>query len=80
MRKLFIGFIRGYQTLLSPLLPFNHCRYYPSCSEYTVEAVEKHGPVMGSFLGIRRVLRCHPFSRRDIYDPVPDANVTSRKG
>ena len=62
--------IRGYQAFVSPLLP-SACRYTPTCSAYALEAVEKHGPLKGSFLAFKRVLRCNPFSRGG-YDPVPD--------
>ena len=63
--------IKAYQVVLSPLLPFNQCRFEPSCSHYAVEAFEKHGPVKGLVLAVRRVLRCHPLYRGDVYDPVP---------
>ena len=61
--------IRFYQTFISPLLP-DSCRYYPTCSEYFIEAVKKYGPFKGSFLGIKRILRCHP-GHPGGYDPVP---------
>jgi len=79
MRKLFVVLIRTYQAALSPVLPFNHCRFYPSCSDYAIEAIEKHGIVSGTTLGIRRILRCHPLSRHGGYDPVPERN-TQNKG
>lgn len=63
--------VRTYQAALSPLLPFNQCRYQPSCSEYAVEALEKHGFLKGLSLAVRRILRCHPLSRKSVYDPVP---------
>lgn len=69
MRNLLIGFVRGYQYLIGPLLG-NHCRYYPSCSHYTVEALETHGAVQGSWMALRRLLRCHPWHPGG-YDPVP---------
>jgi uncharacterized protein len=69
MRKLLIGLVHGYQYLISPLLG-NHCRFYPSCSHYAVEAIETHGPGHGSWLALRRVLRCHPWHPGGV-DPVP---------
>ena len=69
MRTVLVLFVRGYQVTLSPLLPA-WCRYYPSCSAYAIEALEKHGAVRGSWLALRRIARCHPF-RPGGYDPVP---------
>jgi putative membrane protein insertion efficiency factor len=63
--------IRGYQACLSPLM-WSACRYYPTCSHYTYEAIERHGLGRGVWLGVKRLLRCHPFTRRRGYDPVPD--------
>ncbi len=65
---LMIGLIRIYQLAVSPLLPAC-CRYYPSCSEYAVQALRKHGPFRGSLMAARRLLRCHPWSPGG-YDPV----------
>ena len=61
--------IRGYQLTLSHLM-FTQCRFEPSCSRYTYEAVERYGALRGSWLGIRRILKCHPFHAGG-YDPVP---------
>ena len=66
---LFIGLIRFYQIFLSPLFPPS-CRFYPSCSNYALEAVRRHGPFKGFFLTVKRILRCHPYCKGG-YDPVP---------
>jgi len=65
---LFIGLIEIYRRFLSPMLPPT-CRYEPSCSLYTVQAIEKYGVLKGLFMGILRVLRCHPFARGG-FDPL----------
>lgn len=70
MKKIFIGLIRGYQKFISPLFPPS-CRYYPTCSNYSVQAIQKHGAIKGSIMGISRILRCHPFVKGG-YDPVPE--------
>ena len=67
--RLFVLLIRGYQVTLSPLLP-SACRYQPTCSQYTLEAVERHGAIRGTWLGAKRIARCHPFHPGG-YDPVP---------
>lgn len=66
-----IGLVRGYRLLISPLLPFNQCRFLPTCSEYAIEALHKHGAWRGTGLAARRILRCHPYSKHSGYDPVP---------
>jgi len=68
-RKVLIFPIRVYQRVLSPLLP-NRCRFYPTCSHYAVEAIEKHGAIRGLWLAIKRILKCHPLHPGG-YDPVP---------
>jgi uncharacterized protein len=69
MKTLLIALLRTYQYAISPFLG-RRCRYYPSCSEYAVEAVEKHGAIKGGWLGVKRVCRCHPWHPGG-YDPVP---------
>jgi len=66
---LFIMLLRMYKLIISPWLP-NACRFYPTCSVYAVNAVTKHGVLKGSFLAVKRVLRCNPFFEGG-YDPVP---------
>jgi putative membrane protein insertion efficiency factor len=68
-RRCLVGLIRGYQIVLSPLLPPS-CRFYPSCSQYALEAVNRHGAMKGTWLAARRLARCHPFNPGG-YDPVP---------
>jgi len=69
LQPLFIILIRGYQLFISPLLPPT-CRYSPSCSHYGIDALKKHGAFTGSWLTIKRILRCHPWAKGG-YDPVP---------
>lgn len=67
--RAFIGLIRGYQLLLSPILG-PRCRHLPTCSEYAAEAIARHGVFRGGCLAVRRVVRCHPWGTSG-YDPVP---------
>lgn len=69
MKRLAIFLIRFYQRAISPLLG-PHCRYYPTCSQYALEAVEKYGVWKGGYLALRRIARCHPYHEGG-YDPVP---------
>ncbi len=69
--------IRAYRYAVSPMLP-PACRFYPSCSEYALEALGVHGPVRGSWLAVRRVCRCHPWNSGGL-DPVPPAGEPSRR-
>lgn len=69
MKHLIILLVRGYQFLLSPLLPPNTCRFTPTCSAYMIDAVTKYGAVAGVWKGIKRVFRCHPFHPGG-YDPA----------
>jgi len=68
MRKLIVAILRFYKLALSPMLP-SACRYYPSCSDYMRQAVEKYGPARGVWMGIKRIARCHPFHQGGL-DPV----------
>ena len=70
MRRLFISCIKAYRYFISPLMA-SHCRFYPSCSSYAIQALEKHGVIKGCWLMLKRLLRCHPFNAGG-YDPVPD--------
>ena len=69
MKRLLLAAIRFYRRHISPLRK-PCCRYIPTCSEYALEAVEKYGPWKGSWLALKRLLRCHPFHKGG-YDPVP---------
>jgi len=69
MKYVLLALIRAYQYLLRPLLGAN-CRFYPSCSDYAREAVERYGALRGSWLALRRISRCHPYHPGG-YDPVP---------
>ncbi|MCR4841284.1 MAG: membrane protein insertion efficiency factor YidD [Lachnospiraceae bacterium] len=70
MKKLLIKFIRFYQRRLSGMKRVPTCIYTPTCSQYAIEAIEKYGSIKGTYLAVRRILRCHPF-RKGGYDPVP---------
>ncbi len=68
MKKIFIYLIEEYQKYISPIIGDN-CKYYPSCSEYTKQAIYKYGAIKGIFFGIKRIIRCNPFSKGG-YDPL----------
>ena len=68
MKSILLFFVRAYQVVLSPYLP-NACRYSPTCSEYMVQAVQKHGAMKGGWLGLKRIARCHPWGGHG-HDPV----------
>ncbi|WP_234735403.1 membrane protein insertion efficiency factor YidD [Tellurirhabdus bombi] len=69
MKTLLIVLVRFYQGAISPYLP-NACRYTPTCSQYMIEAVQKHGAIRGGWMGLKRISRCHPWGGCG-YDPVP---------
>lgn len=69
--------IKFYQYSISPLIP-RSCRHVPTCSQYTIEALKTHGPLKGLYLGIHRILRCHPWGTHG-YDPVPPKGEWRKK-
>lgn len=69
VKKLFIALIKFYKKYLSPMKT-TKCPYYPSCSDYGLEAIQKHGAIKGGLLAVWRIIRCNPFSKGG-YDPVP---------
>ncbi len=73
IRRALILLVKAYKRFISPLLP-PACRFYPTCSVYAVEALERHGALRGTWLAIRRLGRCHPFHPGGI-DPVPEATL-----
>ncbi|MDQ2776056.1 MAG: membrane protein insertion efficiency factor YidD [Acidobacteriota bacterium] len=68
MQRILILALKGYKAFISPLLP-SRCRFRPTCSEYMMDAVTKHGAIRGVWLGLKRLSRCHPFHQGG-YDPV----------
>ena len=70
LKKILIGLIKFYRNYLSGLKTAPTCKYYPTCSEYGLEAIEKYGALKGGLLAVWRILRCNPFSKGG-YDPVP---------
>ena len=69
MKRLLLLLVQFYRSCISPLLPPS-CRYYPTCSAYAMEAIERYGTRRGGWMALRRILRCHPFHAGG-YDPVP---------
>lgn len=70
MKRVMIILIRFYRKYLSSLKGYSSCKYYPTCSTYALEAIERYGAAKGGYLAVKRVLRCNPFSKGG-YDPVP---------
>ncbi|NLU97396.1 membrane protein insertion efficiency factor YidD [Marinomonas sp. UCMA 3892] len=71
MKRIFILIVKGYQFLISPLLG-NNCRFYPSCSHYMIQAIERYGIFKGMYLGLKRLSKCHPWHEGGM-DPVPSS-------
>lgn len=70
IKRILIACIVFYRRYLSPLKKNTHCRFIPTCSQYAIEAIERYGPFKGTFLALKRILRCNPFSKGGC-DPVP---------
>ena len=70
MKRVLLAMVHFYRRNISPLRE-PCCRFIPTCSQYALEAIEKYGALKGGWLTLRRLLRCHPFYKGDIYDPVP---------
>jgi len=70
VKKILIALIKGYRKYISPLKRTQSCIYTPTCSLYAIEALERYGAIKGTYLAVRRILRCHPFHKGG-YDPVP---------
>jgi len=70
MKKILIALIKVYRKYISPLKRIQSCIYTPTCSLYAIEALERYGAIKGTYLAVRRILRCHPFHKGG-YDPVP---------
>ena len=77
MKWFLLKIIRGYQLFLSPVLG-SSCRFEPTCSSYTHQAIDQHGAIKGTFLGIKRIGKCHPWGKGG-YDPVPESNKDDKR-
>lgn len=78
MKIILLSIIHAYRQFISPLFP-PACRFQPTCSQYAEEAIATYGTIKGSYLAIKRILRCHPFHPGG-YDPVPDRNKNKESG
>ncbi|MBP0726307.1 membrane protein insertion efficiency factor YidD [Bacillus sp. RG28] len=76
MKRFLLGIIHFYQKWISPMKPPS-CRFYPTCSHYGIEAIQKHGALKGSYLTTKRILKCHPFHPGGL-DPVPEPKSTTK--
>ena len=71
MKRVLLALIRFYRRELSPRKGKPCCRYFPTCSQYAVTAIERYGAIKGGWLALKRLLRCNPFYKGDYFDPVP---------
>jgi len=78
IQRVLIAIIRAYKFILSPFLGQN-CRFHPTCSSYTIEAIEVHGVIKGGYLGVKRILKCHPWYKGEMVDPVPVTKAMTAK-
>jgi len=78
MKKILIKLIEFYRKFISPIKMIPCCRFTPTCSEYAIEAITVHGALKGTFLSVKRILRCHPLCKGG-YDPVPEPKETKIK-
>jgi putative membrane protein insertion efficiency factor len=78
MGKIMIALVRGYQLLISPLMG-NNCRFQPTCSHYMIESISRFGMIRGTWLGLRRISRCHPWHEGGL-DPVPEIKTKKYNG
>ena len=78
MKKLFLALTWFYRRNISPALPAR-CRFLPTCSQYATVAIERFGAAKGGYLALKRILRCHPFHKGPMYDPVPEEFPRHRK-
>lgn len=71
MKSILIFLLKCYKKIISPIFSFFgiHCKFYPSCSEYMIQAIKKYGSLKGIYLGVKRILKCHPFAKGG-YDPL----------
>ena len=77
MKHILIGLIKIYQKI--PFRSHIYCKFIPTCSNYAIEAINEYGSIKGSYLSIKRILRCNPFNKKSGYDPVPDKEKKNEK-
>ncbi len=78
IKKAMIRLVKFYQKAISPYKGRSYCNFYPTCSQYAIEAIERYGTFRGGFMALKRILRCNPFSKGG-YDPVPFKGMKMKK-